>query len=64
MVSKVFLINPLASGYQIDTTDEKGNPIKWGITTKKNAVNKILTKIPANHQILITDMGEICQSKG
>jgi len=59
MVDKVFLINPLTKGYQIDTTDEKGNPIKWGCTTKKNALNAVLNRIPANHQILITDMGEI-----
>jgi hypothetical protein len=56
---RVWLINPLTKGYQIDTIDENGKPLKWGTPTKKHAVNSIIYKIPANHQIIITDMGEI-----
>lgn len=59
MNHKPFLITPLNKGYNIDSVDESGKPIKWGSSTKKNAVNSAISKIPSNHQILITDMGEV-----
>jgi hypothetical protein len=62
MNHKPFLISPLDKGYQTDTVDGEDRPQKTGHTSRKNAVNSIMRKIPASHQILITDMGE-CNAK-
>ena len=54
-----FIISPLDKGFQIDSVDELGKPIKWGSSNKKNAINSAVNKIPKKHQIIIIDMGEI-----
>jgi len=59
MKHKPFLISPLDKGYQADTVDGEGRPQKTGHNSRKNAIDSIMRKIPANHQILITDMGEV-----
>lgn len=59
MNHKSFLISPLSKGFQVDTIDENGKPIKTGHTSGKNAWNSVKSKIKSTHQILITDMGEV-----
>ena len=53
-----YLINPQDIGYVIDFY-EAGKNKKSAHNTRKNTVQFILNKIPSNHQILITDMGEV-----
>ena len=58
MENKAYVITPLHKGYQVDTYIE-GKPHKSGHRSRKDAINNILHSIPASHQLIITDLGEI-----
>lgn len=50
---------PLDEGYQVDTTDDEGIPVKSGHSKRTNAINRVVKDIPRNHQLIIVDMGEV-----
>lgn len=55
---KLYTIKPLDKGYEVNS-QVNGKPQKSGHTTRKNAIQNIFNKIPANHLVIIEDGGEI-----
>lgn len=54
-----FLIDPKEKGFVVDYLDINGEPRQSAHSSRKRAIISIIYKIPANHQLLITDMGEV-----
>jgi hypothetical protein len=36
-----------------------GKPVQWASSARNRAVNKVLRSIPANHQFMMVDLGEM-----
>ena len=53
-----YLIDPKNKGFVVDYL-ENGKPRQSAHSSRKLALGSIINKIPANHQLLITDMGEV-----
>jgi hypothetical protein len=53
-----YLIDPKNKGFVVDYL-ENGKPCQSAHSSRKLALGSIINKIPANHQLLITDMGEV-----
>ena len=53
-----YLIDPKDKGFVVDYL-ENGKPRQSAHSSRKNAIGSVIYKIPANHQLLITDMGEV-----
>ena len=52
-----YLIDPRNKGFVVDYLKD-GKPCQSAHSSRKLALSSIISKIPANHQLLITDMGE------
>jgi len=57
-----FVISPKNQGYLIDALID-GKPVQWASSARNRAVNKVLRSIPANHQFMMVDMGEMKNGK-
>jgi len=53
-----FVISPKNQGYLIDALID-GKPVQWASSARNRAVNKVLRSIPANHQFMMVDLGEM-----
>ena len=53
-----YLIDPRNKGFVVDYLKD-GKPCQSAHSSRKLALSSIISKIPVNHQLLITDMGEI-----
>ena len=53
-----YLIDPKDKGFVVDYL-ENGKPRQSAHSSRKLALSSIISKIPVNHQLLITDMGEV-----
>ena len=53
-----YLIDPKNKVFVVDYL-ENGKPCQSAHSSRKLALGSIINKIPANHQLLITDMGEV-----
>ena len=53
-----YLIDPKDKGFVVDYL-ENGKPRQSAHSSRKLALGSIINKIPAKHQLLITDMGEV-----
>ena len=53
-----YLIDPKDKGFVVDYL-ENGKPRQSAHSSRKNAIGSVIYKIPVNHQLLITDMGEV-----
>lgn len=60
---KVYILSPKTEGYQIDTRDDSGEVVQYAHNSRKNAINRIMREIPTNHQLIISDMGEVNHAK-
>jgi hypothetical protein len=57
-----YLIDPKDKGFVVDYL-ENGKPRQSAHSSRKLALSSIISKIPVNHQLLITDMGEVKRVK-